>query len=54
MYRGILELKNDTSTLRKNGSFANKICRALTALFVETKFYFCRRNFGNKQINTNS
>ena len=50
MYRGILELKNDASTLRKNGSFANEMCCALTALFVKTKICFYRCNFGNKQI----
>ena len=54
MYIGILELKNGTSILRKNGSFANKTCCALTALFVKTKSYFCRCNFGIKQISKNS
>ena len=54
MYRGILELKNDTSILRKNGSFSNKTCCGLTALFLKTKIYFCRCNFVNKQINKNS
>ena len=42
------------SILRKNGSFSNKTCCTLTALFVETKIYFCRCNFGNKQTNKNS
>ena len=51
MYRGILELKNDASNLRKNGLFANKTRCVLTALFVKAKFYFFRCNFGNKQIN---
>ena len=51
MYRGILELENDTSILDKNNSFANKTCCALTALFIKTKIYFCRCNSGNKQIN---
>ena len=54
MYRGTLGLKNDTSILRKNGSYANKTCYALSALFVKTKIYFCHCNFGNKQINKNS
>ena len=54
MYRGILELKNDNSILRKNGSFSNKTCCSLTALFLKTKIYFCRCNFVNKQINKNS
>ena len=49
MYRGIVELKNDTSIIRKNGSFVNKTCYALTALFVKTKMYFCHCNSGNKQ-----
>ena len=49
MYRGVLELKNDTSILCKNDSFANKTCCALTALFVKMKIYFSRCNFGNKQ-----
>ena len=30
MYRGILELKNDTSISRKNGGFLNKTCCDLT------------------------
>ena len=51
MNRGILELKNGTSILLKNGLFSNKTCCALTALFVKTKTYFFRCNFGNKQIN---
>ena len=50
MYRGILKLENDTSILRKNGSFANNAC----VLFVKTKFYLCRCNFAKKQINKNS
>ena len=49
MYRVILELKNDTSVLRKNGSFANKTYCGLTALFLKKKIYFCRCNFANKQ-----
>ena len=49
MYRGILELKNDTVILRKHGSFANKMCCGLTALFVKTKSYFSRCNIANKQ-----
>ena len=53
MYRGILELQNDTSILRENGSFANKTCFGLTALFVKTKIYLYRFNFANKQINKN-
>ena len=47
MYRGILELKNDTRILRKNESFPNKTCCVLT---VKTSIYFCRYNFANKQI----
>ena len=50
MYRKILELRNDTSILRKNYLFQNKICCALSALVIKTKIYFCRCNFGNKQI----
>ena len=50
MYRGILELKNDTSILYKNGSFIYKTCCTLTGLFVKTKIYFCYYNSGNKQI----
>ena len=53
MYRGLLELKNDASNLRKNGSFSNTTCCGLTALFLKTKIYFCRCNFVNKQINKN-
>ena len=34
MYRGILELKNDTSILRISDSFTNKTGSGLTALFV--------------------
>ena len=54
MFRGILELKSDTSILHKNDSFANKTCCGLTALLVNTKIYFCRFNFVNKQIIKNS
>ena len=54
MYRGILELKNDTNILRKNGSFSNKTCCGLAALFLKTKIYFCRCNFVNKQTHKNS
>ena len=54
MYRGILELKNDTKVLRKNNSFSNKTCCNLTALFLKLKVYFCHCNFVNKQINKNS
>ena len=53
MHRGILELKNDTSILRKNGSFSNKTCCGFTALFLKTKIYFSRCNFVNKQISKN-
>ena len=54
MYRGILELKNNTRILRKkNDSFANRTICGLTALFVKIKIYFCRCNFVNKQINKN-
>ena len=49
MYKGILELKSNTSILRKNGSFANKMCCGLNALFLRMEIYFCRCNFGNKQ-----
>ena len=49
MYRGILELKNDSRILRKNSSFKNETCFGLTALFVKTKIYFYRCNFANKQ-----
>ena len=48
VYRGMLELKNDTSILRKNGWFGNKTCCSLTALFVKTEIDFCCCNFGNK------
>ena len=42
LYRGILEPKNNTSILHKNGSFANtNTCCCLTALFRKTKIYFC-------------
>ena len=54
MYKGILELKNDTRILCKNGSFVNKTSCGLTALFLKTKIYFSRCNFVNKQINKNS
>ena len=54
MYRGILELKYKTNTLCKNDLIAYKTCCFLTALFIETKFYFCFCNFGNKQISRNS
>ena len=53
MYRGILEVKNDTSILLKNDSFTNKMCCRLTPLFTKTKIYFCRFIFANKQINKN-
>ena len=46
MYRGILQLKTNTSILQKNKSFSNKTCYGLTALFLKTKTYFV-----NKQIN---
>ena len=49
MYREILELKNDTSILHKNGSFSNKTCCGFTALFLKTKIYFCCCNFASKQ-----
>ena len=52
MYWGILELNNDTSILRRNGSFTNKTCCDLTALFAKTNIFHC--NFANKQINKNS
>ena len=48
MYRGMLELKNNTNILFKNGPFANKTCCALTVLFAKMKIYFCCCNFGNK------
>ena len=50
--REILELKNDTSILRKIGSLANKTL-TLIVLFLKTKIYFYRFNSGNKQINRN-
>ena len=50
MYRGILELKNDTSILRKNDSFVNETCSGLITLSVKKKIYFSRCNFANKQI----
>ena len=37
MYRGILEPKNDTGSLRKNGPFANKMSCGWTVLFAKTK-----------------
>ena len=49
VYREILELKDDTSILRKNGSLAITTCCALTAVFVKRKIYFCHCNFGNKK-----
>ena len=48
MYRGILELKNHTRILCENGSFLNKTCYDLTALFLKSKIYFCCCNFVNK------
>ena len=48
LYRGVSELKNDTSILRKNGLYANKRCCDLTALFLKTKIYFCHYSFANK------
>ena len=54
MHRGILELKNNTSILHKNGSFSNKASCGLTALFLKMKIYFCCCNFINKQIKKNS
>ena len=54
MCRRVLELKNDTSILCKNGSFSNKTCCSLTALFLKMKNHFCCCNFVNKQINKNS
>ena len=45
MYRGIY----DTSILCINGSFANKMCCGLTALFVKPKINFCPCKFANKQ-----
>ena len=50
----ILVLKNNTSILRKKGSFSNKMCCSLTALFLKTKIYFCCCNFITKLINKNS
>ena len=50
MEREILELQNDTTILRKNGSFGNKACFSLTALFVKTKIYFYRCKFAQIQI----
>ena len=54
MFRGILQLKKNASTLRKNGWFSNKMCCGLTALFLKAKIYFCCCNFINKKINKNS
>ena len=45
----MLELKNYSSILRKNDSFANTTCCSLAALFVKMKTYFCCCNFTNKQ-----
>ena len=42
MYRGILELKNDTSILRKIERWQIRRVAPLTAMFVKTKVYFCR------------
>ena len=53
MYRGILELKNDSSILHKSDLFSNKTCCGLTVLFLKTKIYFCRCDFVNKQIDKN-
>ena len=56
MYRGTLELKNDTRIMRKNSSFSNKTCCGFTALFLKTKIYFCRCNQGGlnkKEIQIN-
>ena len=39
MYRKILDLKKDISTLPKNGSFRNETYCGLTALFLKTKVY---------------
>ena len=50
IYGEILELKNDTSILRKSDLFANKTCCGLIALFVKRKVYYCRCNVTNKQI----
>ena len=50
MYKEILELKNCTSILSKNGSFANKTCCTFNALFLKTEFYFCRCDFRDKEI----
>ena len=55
MYRGVIKLKNDTSILPKNGSFAKKTCCSLIVLFVKTKIYFfCCNNFANKQMSKSS
>ena len=45
--RGILELKNDTTILRKNGSFANKTCCTLTALFVKMQIVLRESPYGS-------
>ena len=39
MYRGIIELKNDTSILWKSGLFANNTCCGLSALLIKTKIF---------------
>ena len=54
MNRGILELKSDTRILQTDALFRNKTCYFLSALFAKAKIYFCRYNFGNKQLNKNS
>ena len=50
MYRGILELKNNTRIFVQNGLFSYKTCCGLTALFLKMKISFCCCNFVNKQI----
>ena len=40
MYRKILDLKKDISTLPKNGSFRNETCCGLTPLLLKAKVYF--------------
>ena len=54
LYRGIFQLKKDTSILSRNGSCANSTCCSLTTLFVKTKIDFCCCNLANKQINKKS
>ena len=49
MYRGIIELKNETSILCKSGLFANNTCCSLTALLIKTKIYFCCCSFANNR-----